>query len=411
MAMFFYQAFSKDGKKVSGFVDAPSRQAVKQQLAQKGIFPVKITQTTQDADKGWFKRFFERKVSTKDKILFTRQLSTLLKSGVPLLQALELLIDHFEGRLRSIVVSLKDDIKEGSSFADGLKKFPKEFDKIYIQLVRAGEASGKLEVILDRLTEYAERRAEIRKRIRSAMTYPIIQLVFAIAVATFLIMFVIPGMTENLKGMGKGLPWITQLLLDISTFLTNYYLFILGGIVVVTALFMYWKSTRAGARTLDQIKLRLPIVRFFSRMGAVVQFSRTLGMLTESGVHLAESLDIVVKIIDNRILADALSEARDKIVKQGKIAQYLKQTNIFPPIAIYLIKTGEESGQLGPMLLTVAKNYEEDLTDRADGLAGALGPIMLLVMAIIVAVIVLAVVLPMLEQATGFGDTEDFSGF
>lgn len=396
MAMFFYQAFSKDGKKVSGYIDAPSRQAVKQQLARQGIFPVKITQTTQEAQISWYQRLFRGRVTTKDKILFTRQLSTLLKSGIPLLQSLELLVDHFEGRLKSIVISLKDDIKEGGSFADALKKFPKVFGNIYVQLVRAGEASGNLELILDRLTEYAERRAEITKRIKGALSYPLMQLGLAVVVVAILMIKVVPSMAENLEG---DLPWTTQLLLDMSTFMQNYFLYVAVAVAILIGLFLYWKSTPSGARTFDKIKLRLPIVSFFSRMGAVVQFSRTLGMLTESGVRLSESLDIVVNIIDNRILSDTLSEARDKIIKQGKIAQYLKQTGMFPPIAIYLIKTGEESGQLGTMLLTVAKNYEEELTERADKLSTALGPITLIIMAVVVGFILLSIVTPMLQQA------------
>jgi len=408
MAMFFYQAFSKDGKKVTGFIDAPSRQSVKLRLAQQGIFPVKIEQTSQEARQGIFQRLFQRRISTKDKILFTKQLSILLKSGIPLLQALELLVDYFTGRLKTVIISLKDDIKEGSSFADALKKFPNDFDNIYVQLVRAGEASGNLELILDRLTEYAERRADIRKRIRSAMAYPLMQLGFTVVVAIFLVTYVIPSMADNLEG--KELPWSTRFLLGLSEFITSYYLFILMGIIAVVVAFRYWKSTESGARMFDKIKLRLPVVKFFTRVGAVVQFSRTLGMLLESGVRLSEALDIVVSIIDNKVLADTLSEARDKIIKQGKIAQYLKQTGIFPPIAIYLIKTGEESGQLGVMLSTVAKNYEEDLTERADGLAAAIEPIALVLMAVVVGFILLSVIGPMLGGLEGVDIGGDFEG-
>ncbi|MCK5633143.1 type II secretion system F family protein [bacterium] len=397
MALFFYQAFSKDGKKVSGFVDAPSRQIVKEKLARKGIFPVKIAQTSQDAKVGFFKRIFQRGVSDKDKILLTKQLSVLLKSGVPLLQSLELLTEHFEGRLRSIVISLKDDIKEGGSLTDGLKKFPKVFDVIYVQLIRAGEASGNLELILDRLTEYLQRRADVQKRIKSALMLPIIQLVVAVAVVGVLITFVVPQMADVLQGLGKDLPGTTQFMLDFSSFITNNYFKLSFLIIAIVGFLKYWFATSTGARFYDTLKLRLPIVGYFSRMGAVVQFSRTLGMLMESGVNLSEALDIVVSVIDNKILSDTLSDARDNIVKQGKIAQYLKQTNIFPPIAIYLIKTGEESGQLGSMLLTVSKNYEEDLTEKADGLTSLLGPIMLLIMAIVVGFIIMSVVVPMIE--------------
>jgi len=398
MALYFYQAFSKEGKKISGVLDAPSESAVIQMLGQKGAYPIKI-QPAAGKKIGFFRRLFQRKITVKDKILFTNQLAVLIKSGVPLLNALELLIEQFEGRLKLIVISLKDDIKEGMSFADSLKKFPTVFPNIYVQLVRAGEASGNLEVILERLVQYMERRETIKKRVTAALTYPMIQLIVAIVVVAVLMIFVVPQMVEGLKGTGQKLPAATQFLITVSNFFKNYFFFILIGIIAIIIGFKYWKSTQSGARTVDKIKLKIPIVKTFTRLGAVVQFSQTLGMLLESGVNLSEALDIVCDIIDNKVLADALNQARDKIIKQGKIAQYLKQTGIFPPIAIYLIKTGEESGNLGFMLLTVAKNYEEDLSDLADSLAGKLGPLMLIVMAFIVGFIVISIALPMFQQA------------
>ena len=396
MALYFYQAFSKEGKKISGVLDAPSESAVIQMLGQKGAYPIKI-QPAAGKKVGFLKRIFQKKITVKDKVLFTNQLAVLIKSGVPLLKALELLADQFEGRLKLIVISLKDDIKEGMSFADALKRFPKVFPNIYVQLVRAGEASGNLEVILVRLVEYMERREAIKKRVVSALTYPMIQLIVAAIVVGILMTYVVPQMVENLKG--KKLPASTQLLITISNFFKNYFILIIIGVIVAIIGFSYWKSTQSGSRMIDKIKLKIPLVKTFTRLGAVVQFCQTLGMLLESGVNLSEALDIVCNIIDNKVLADALNEARDKIIKQGKIAQYLKQTRIFPPIAIYLIKTGEESGNLGLMLLTVAKNYEEDLGDLADSLAGKLGPLMLILMAVIVGFIVMSVAVPMMQQA------------
>ena len=397
MALYLYHAFSKDGKKVTGTIDAPSLQTAKEQLSKQGIYPILVALSSQEAALPWYKRFFAKKISNKDRIIFTKQLAVLLKSGVPLLQALELLIEQFEGSLKVMLIAIKDQVKEGISFADALKKYPKVFDNIYVQLVRAGEASGKLELILERLTAYLERRAEIRKRIRGALTGPLIQVVVSIIVVSVLIIFVVPMMTENFASQGKALPFATQLLVGISTGFKNYYWLILLLLILMFAGFYYWRSTPTGARIIDQIKLKLPIIGYFARMNAVVQFSYTLGMLIEGGVNLAESLDIVVNIIDNKVLSDALKEARDKIIKQGKIAQYLKQTNIFPPIATYLISTGEQSGQLDFMLLTVAKNYEEDLGEYADRLSALIGPVILIVMAVVVGFIVIALMLPMIQ--------------
>lgn len=398
MALFSYQAFSKDGKKITGTVDAPSLQAAKEQLSKQGIYPISVTPSSLEAAVPWYKRIFQKKITIKDKILFTKQLAVLLKSGVPLLQALELLIEQFEGNLRTILVQIKDQVKEGISFADALKQYPKIFDNIYVQLVRAGEASGKLEMILERLTSFMERRAEISKRVRSALTGPIIQLIMAVLVVSAMMIFVVPTMAENFAESGKALPTPTAILLAISNIFTRYYIVVIILLILAIVAYRYWKSTPAGARTIDQIKLKLPIIGYFTRTNAIVQFCYTLGMLLEGGVNLAESLDIVVNIIDNRVLADALREARDKIIKQGKIAQYLKQTGIFPPIATYLISTGEQTGQLDKMLLTVAQNYEEELSEYADSLSAKIGPVLLIVMAVIVGFIVIALMLPMTQM-------------
>lgn len=403
MALYRYQAFSKDGKKTKGTLDAPSQESVREQLARMGLFPIVIEETSKEtvAFYARFLKFFKGRISTKQKILFTKQLAVLLKSGVPLLQALELLIEQFEN-WRSILIPLKDGIKEGQSLADGLSKFPRIFDSTYVQLVRAGEATGRLEIILDRLTDYLERRESIVKRVKSAMTYPLIQLGVIVLVVIVLLTVVLPNLAQTFMAQGAELPWTTQTLMALSNALTSYWYIIIGFLIAVIFIIRYWRSTPQGGRVIDNIKLKIPIVGYFSRMGAIVQFSRTLGMLLESGVNLAESLDIVVKIINNRILANALNEARDKIIKEGRIAEYLKQTNIFPPIAIYLINTGEQSGQLDTMLLTVAKNYEDEVAEYADTLSTLLEPIMLLIMAVVVGFIVLSVVQPIINQVQLF---------
>lgn len=401
MALYVYQAFSKDGKKITGTVDAPTLQAAKEQLSKQGIYPISVILSSPEAALPWYKRSIGgRNITPKEKILFTKQLSVLLKSGVPLLQALELLTEQFEGSLKTMLVNIKDEVKEGISFADALKKYPKAFDNIYVQLVRAGEASGKLEVILDRLTSYLERRAEIRKRVRSALTGPVIQLIVAVVVIAVLLYFVVPSMAENFAEAGQELPITTKILLAISSIFTRYFLVMIVVGLLGYGAYRWWKSTPTGAYTLDKIKLRLPIFGYFAKTNAIVQFCYTLGMLLEGGVNLAESLDIVVNIIDNKVLAKELREARDKIIKQGKIAQYLKQTGIFPPIAIYLISTGEQTGQLDTMLLTVAKNYEDDLGEYADSLSAKIGPILLIVMAVIVGFIVISLMLPMIQRAS-----------
>ena len=398
MALYFYQALSREGKRVTGYLDAPTLQGAREQLSKMGIFPTQIqaapAQTTQIP---WYKRLFSRGITLKDKIFFTRQLAVLLKSGIPLVQALDLLVEQTEGRLQSVVISLRDGIKEGRSLADELQRFPAAFDTIYIQLVRAGEASGKLEIILDRLNDYLERREAVRKKVSSALRYPLIQLVLMIVIVSGLLAFVVPQIATVFEEQKVQLPLPTRILIGLSGFITNYYILVIILIIVAITLIKLWSATDSGKYTLDKLKLKLPIISYFAKTGAIVQFCRTLGMLVESGVNLSEALTIVVNVVNNRVLTGALEQARENIIKQGKIAQYLKATGLFPPVAIYLINTGEQSGQLDTMLLTVARYYEDDLEERADNLSALLNPIMLAVMAVLIGFILASIMLPLLS--------------
>lgn len=400
MALYSYQALSKDGKRVSGNVDAASPNAARTNLVKMGLYPVKISPMTSAGGRWSWRLLFVRRVSIRDKIFFTKQLALLLKSGVPLLQALDLLVDQTEGSLRTIVIALRDNIKEGRTLADSLEAYPQVFDATYIQLVRAGEASGKLETILNRLTTYLERREDVTRRVRGALSYPLFQLGFIMLIVIGLLNFVVPRIAETFASENVQLPLPTRMLLWLSWLMRTYYLLLIGGVVGLFFLLRWWRSTEVGRRVIDTLKLKIPIVRYFAKMGAVVQFSRTLGMLIEGGVNLAEALAIVSKIVDNKILARTLNEARENIIKQGRIAEYLKKTNLFPPVAIYLISTGEQSGQLDTMLTTVAEYYERELTDFSDSLSSKLGPLMTVVMALIVGFIVISIVLPLIKAGT-----------
>ncbi len=395
MALYYYDAFTKDGKRQSGQLDAPSEQGVKEALASKGLYPSKIG-LVKGSQTGlpWYKTLFERGVTAKDKMLFTKQLAVLLRSGIPLLHSLELLMDQFQGKMRSIIVHLKDGVKEGRSLTDGLKDYPKEFDKIYVQLVRAGEATGNLELILNRLNIYMEKQEALRKKIKSAMRYPLIQMSVISLVVVVLLGFVVPKLAQTFSSQGAALPGPTRFLMLLSNFLKNNYLILIISITGLVFAFKYWARTPNGRYQLDKLKLKIPVFKYFVQTSAIVQFCRTLGMLLASGVRLSEALTIVCDIVSNRVLAIALEKAKDNIIKEGKITQYLKQTGIFPPMAIYLIGTGEESGELASMLESVGENYEEELSELTDNLASLIDPIMMVIMAVIVGFIVVAMVMP-----------------
>ncbi len=405
MALYYYKALTRDGKKVSGTLDAPSLSQVREALVKRGLYPVTISASQEGSNLyKFFRDFFQKNVDSKDLIFFTKQLSVLLRAGVPLLQALELLVEQTEGQLRNIVIDLKDDIKEGKSLADGLSKYPKIFSNTYVQLVKAGEASGKLESILDRLTSYIERAESLRKKISGAFMMPAIQLAIALGVVVLLLIVVIPTISTTFTSMKMELPFATRFLMGLSTFVINYYLVILIGLVASVVGFLMWKRTAAGARLWDTFILKVPIAGYFARMGAVVQFSSTLGMLLEAGVNLAEALTIVTTIIKNKILVDKLQQARDSIIKQGKISEYLKETGMFPAVAIYLIKTGEESGTLPDMLLQVGSYYDVEVTEYADGLVEKITPVTTMVMGLIVGFVVMAIAGPLLNMNKSLGE-------
>jgi len=398
VALYEYQAYTKAGKRVRATIDAASLTQARDIIVRQGFYIVSIQASSTLAQGSLFKRLLTPAISSADVILFTKQLAILLKSGVPLLQACELLIDQFKGKMRSLIVEARDRLKEGVSFADALEKYPYVFENLYVQLVRAGEQSGNLELILQRLTAYLERRQEVRKKVVGALRQPLIQLVIAIAISVGLLTFVVPQLVGGLASQGKALPTPTAIALAISNLLIAHYFAIGVSIVSLVIGFLYIRSTTWGKRMIDKIKLKLPLVSYITKTGAVVQFSYTLSMLLEGGVHLAEALKIVTHVIDNSVLATAISQAREDIVKEGRIADYLEKTKMFPLIAIYLIRTGESSGQLDAMLNTVAVNYEKELSEKIDQLTSLVTPIMLFFMAIIVGGIVLAVMLPMAEM-------------
>lgn len=398
MALYVYKALTKQGKQVSGQIDAASSEAVRAEIVAKNMYPVDIKLYKNASFEFSLRNIFQQSVAFKDLIFFTKQLAVLLRSGVPLLQALELLVDQFKGKLHSILISLKDGIKEGRSLADGLENYPKVFSKIYVQLVRAGEASGQLEVILMRLTEYLERREALRKKVSGALSYPIFQLVIVFVMVVGLMTKVVPGLVDVLEGMSTKIPSQTKFLMALSDFMINRYIVMYGSILGVILAFTTWRSTKKGRYLWDSFMLKVPVVKFFAKTNAVVQFCSTLGMLLESGVSLAPALDIVANIIENKVLLEAIEQAKEKIVKQGKITSFLKETDIFPPMAIYLIKTGEQSGELPLMLLTVSKNYEEELSELTDSLTSKIEPAMLVIMGVIVGFVMWAIMGPLLSS-------------
>ena len=399
MPFYQYDSFNRNGKKVTGTIDSSSIESAKRILQGQGLMPFKIEEVGADTRKFDLMSIFEGKIDLKTKIVFTKQLAVLLKSGVPLLQALELLVEQFEKKFKRILINIKDGVKSGQTFASQLNKYPKVFSNVYVQLVKAGEATGKLHMILVRLVDYLQRSEDTKRRIKKATSYPLFVLSFSFAVIIALIAFLVPRITDLFEKMGnKELPGPTLFLKNLSDFVLGNYFILSFALISIVIFISYWKSTPTGKNKLDELLLKLPLTSYFSKTKAVVQFSQTLGMLLEAGVNLSEALDIVCNIVENTVLVKKLEEAKEKIIKEGKISKYLKKTGIFPNIASYMISTGEQSGQLAQMLLTVGLDYEEDLKEITDSLVAKIGPITTMITGAIIGFIVLAVFLPIADM-------------
>lgn len=397
MPLFRYQAFDQKGSVVSGEVEANSPGEVRDSLRSQGLLVFKVSQETGFSFFTSLQDFFSMGVSNKIKIQFTNQLSILLKAGVPLLDAMNLLVEQFDGRFKKILIKIIEGVREGKSLADGLERYPKVFENLYVHLVRAGEASGNLEVVLDRLTHFIERSEEVNGAISDALRKPMMTFLMIIGVFVAAVMFILPAIGGTLAQIGRELPPLTQALMDFSDFLKSYYILIGVVIFALFVAFRFWKSTPAGRVAFDSFLLKIPAVSGLQKSKAVVQFSQTLGMLMEAGVNIAPALDIVNKVVDNAIIGQTLDHAREEIIKEGKIAKHLKNTKIFPPVSNYMIQTGEESGKLAEMLIKVGKDSEVSLIEAVDFFVAAIDPIMSVVVAFVVLFLVLAIFLPIME--------------
>ncbi|MBM3886561.1 type II secretion system F family protein [Candidatus Dependentiae bacterium] len=398
MPLYRYDSYNRRGGKAAGTIDAATLEAAKELLRGQGLMPISVVEVAGDKGQSFIAGLLEKPVDVKTVILFTKQLSVLLRSAVPLLQAIELLVDQFDGKFKRVLISIKDAIKTGEPFARELAKHPKIFSNVYVQLVKAGEASGKLEPILDRLVTYLEKSEETKKKVAKALRSPLMTLSFSVLVIIGLLTVLVPKLTAMFIAMKKELPLPTQILIAISNFLTGNYEILIVSVLIIGFSFTYWKSTPKGKYQWDNWMLRLPLTSYFSQTKVVVEFSKTLGMLMESGVNLSEALDIVCNIVENKVLTVKLNRARDNIIKEGKIAKYLNETGIFPKIALYLISTGEQSGKLGQMLLTVGDDYEVELSELSDSLTEKINPLMTVFMALVVGFIVLSVFMPMMSM-------------
>jgi type IV pilus assembly protein PilC len=401
MPIFSYQATDKKGQEVTGMVEADSLALAINQVRSLGYFPTKVKE---DAGKLARRQRTKGKgmsitiggfVKQKEVTLMTRQLATLIDAGLPLLRSLSILFDQQKpGKLKNILDDLVNDVQSGTTFSEALAKHPKAYDKLYVNMVRAGEVGGMLEVVLNRLADFAERREALARKVKSAMVYPVMVILVASGIVTFLLIKVVPTFAEIFSDLGGALPAPTQFLVNASDALKESYMkilgYIIGGIVGIKLIFKI-ELVRA---IKDRVVLKLPLFGSLTRKVGVARFARTLGTLITSGVPILQSLSIVKETIANRVIANAVGEVHDSIREGETIAGPLEESGAFPPMAVNMIDVGEETGNLDSMLLKVADIYDAEVEAAIEGMLQMLEPALMVGLGGVVGFIVIAMYLP-----------------
>lgn len=397
MALFLYKAADKTGKIITGSMEAKDRAMVVNRLQSSSYFPIKIEQGTgtrasfSERIKG--KRLFER-VTSKDILNFTHQLATLTGSAIPLDKSLSTLKELSDNRrLSSIVDDVYKNVHGGSLFADALAQHPRHFSKLYVNMVKAGEAGGVLEAVLARLAEFLENAKELKENIVSALIYPILLTLVGGAAVAILLIFVIPKFKLIFSDMGQAMPLPTQMLLGFSQTVKDFWWLILAVLCVLFFSFRYYIGKPRGKWKWDRLKLRLPLFGDLIKKIEIARFARTLGTLIQSGVPILQALTIVTDIIGNVVVAKAVGSVKSSIKEGEKVSEPLKQSGVFPPLAVHMIDVGEETGQLENMLFKVADSFEAEVRNSVKRLIGLLEPMLILLMGLIVGAIVISMLI------------------
>ncbi|RME15954.1 MAG: type II secretion system protein GspF [Bdellovibrio sp.] len=400
MPLFEYRGLTKAGKNVRGTIDIENARMAKLKLKKEGIYVIDLKDKSKAVKKKRGQR--TKRVSSipiKDLSNMTRQLATLLKAGIPLVDALSAVSEQTENEsLSNIMAEVKNMVNEGAPLHRSLAKYPKAFDNIYVSMVEAGEMSGTLDVILLRLAEFKEAQNELSTKIRSAMIYPSLMFVFTGLILMGLFTFVIPKISQLFEESPDiSLPWYSEVIFDLSGFLVDYWWALILIIFGLFTGFKVWKDSESGKPVWDAILLKLPIIGKLARMIAVSRFTRTLSTLLNGGVPMLTAMSIVRNVTNNEVLGKAIDEARENISEGESIAGPLKKSGEFPPLVIHMINIGEKTGELETMLNQVSDSYDFQVKSEVEGLTALLEPVMLIVMGGVIALIIFAVMIPMMD--------------
>jgi general secretion pathway protein F len=414
MPVYEYKGLTTEGRDVSGIIDAESPKTARVKLRQSGIYPTDVVEGAGESAYGfksaipkersgrrqpWWSRVqVSQRAGQMEVALMTRHLATLTGAKLPLMEALSALMDQLEkGELKRIIAGVRERVKEGSSLAAALSQYPAVFSETYINMVKAGEASGTMDGMLLRLADYLEYQVKLRNQLVATLTYPVFMVIIGGLILFGLVTFIVPKITLIFEEVHQVLPWPTVILIALSHFLNTYWwVVLLGGALGLFAIQQYIK-TPAGRIRYDRFLLRTPVMGRVILMVAISRFTRTLSTLLSSGVPLLQALDVVRNVVQNTVLSDAIDRARQNIGEGQNLAEPLKKSGMFPPLVTHMIAVGEKSGELEPMLVKVSEAYDNEVEAIIGTLTALLTPVMILVMGGIIGFIVMAILLPIFE--------------
>jgi type IV pilus assembly protein PilC len=392
---FDWEGTDRTGKKVKGSMTGRNIALVKAQLRKQGINPGKVRKPALSI--GGPKK---KKITPFDIAIFVRQLATMMKAGVPLIQAFDIVVDGLENpTLRELVIEIKTDVASGNSFAGALKKHPRHFDDLFCNLVDSGEKSGALETMLDRVASYMEKTETLKKKVKKAMTYPISVVVVAFIVTLILLIKVVPQFEQMFAGFGADLPVFTQFVVGISRWMQDYWLAVIG--VVIAAFFIFKEAKFRSEKfrdALDRLILRLPVVGMIVDKSSVARFARVLSTTFAAGVPLVDALESVAGATGNVVYKNAVNQIRDDVASGTQLQFSMKQTGVFPVMAVQMVSIGEESGALDSMLDKVAEHFEEDVDNLVDNMTTLMEPLIMAVLGVLVGGLIVAMYLPIFQM-------------
>lgn len=397
MANFKYVAKDQEGKSVTGAFEAANRQDAINALRKKDLIIVSVSESQQKFG-GILSFGGKKKIKLDDLVVFSRQLSTMVDAGIPLVGALDILGEQMDNKtFGAIIINVRNDVETGLSLSDAIGKHKNVFSPLYVNMVKAGESSGMLDEILDRLAEYLEKTSALQHKVQGALVYPAIVSSMALGITLIMLLKVIPVFKQMFEGLGAKLPTPTMVLIKISDFLQHYFILGIAGIVGIVILFTRYIKTEKGRLTCDSILLKMPIFGILFRKVAISKFTRTLSTLIKSGVPILAALEIVGKTAGNTVVEKAIDNVRSNVREGENIAEPLARSKIFPPMVTRMVSVGEQSGELEKMLSKIADFYDEQVDTAVSSLTSMMEPLIIAFLGIVIGSIVICMFLPIFK--------------